>query len=458
MKFKSLIAKKIKASNWNGLDFLPDPDAIEQRPLAGANRWFLYGLCGLLVCFFLWSALSEIDEIVTARGRLVTALPNLVVQPLETSIIQSVDVRVGQVVKKGDRLAALDPTFAGADEAQLRGGLSSLDAQAKRLEGELIKRGQVSSNRATESDEQLQSELRQTREANYKARLQVFDENLAKLDAALRTNRQDQKMLEARVVSLTELEQMQEKLVSQNFSARRTLLEAREKKLEVERDLHLAKNKEIEIQREIGATRADRSAFEKEWRQKTIEALAEIRRERDNAAEQLQKAEKRKSLVSLVAPVDAVVLEIAQRSVGSIVREAEPLFTLVPLDVPLEAEVQIDSADVGFVKVGDPVRIKLDAFPFQKHGTLNGRVQMVSHDAFKRDPGQDMAQNKLGATSYYLGRISLESTTLEKVDADFKLLPGLSMAGEIKVGRRSVLSYFLYPIIRTLDESLNEPR
>lgn len=439
------------------LDFLPDPDAIEQRPLAGVTRWVLYGLTALLLSFLVWSMVSEIDEVVTAQGRLVTTQPNLVIQPMETAIIQSLDVRIGQVVRKGQRLAQLDPTFAGADESSLRGGLSSLDARTRRLESEVAPAAGRAAGSSRNDDERLQAELRKTRKTNFRARLLAMDENLARLAAAQSTNRQDQQMLEARVKSLLELEQMQERLVSQNFGARRSLLEAREKKLEIERDLQLARNREEEIRREIAAARAERNAFESDWRQKSMEELADVRRERDSVAEQLQKAERRRALVSLLAPVDAVVLDVAKRSVGTVAREAEMLFTLVPLDVPLEAEVQIEAADVGFVKAGDPVRIKLDAYPFQKHGTLVGRVRVVSEDTFARDAGQARAAGQTGNT-YYLARITLDTSRLERTGSDFRLLPGLSLAGEIKVGKRSIISYFLYPLIRTMDESLNEPR
>ncbi len=72
---------------------------------------------------------SEIDVIVSARGRLVTPSVNIVVQPLETSIIKSIDVQIGQLVQKGDKLATLDPTFSAADEAQLRTRLRSMEIQ-----------------------------------------------------------------------------------------------------------------------------------------------------------------------------------------------------------------------------------------------------------------------------------------------------------------------------------------
>jgi HlyD family secretion protein len=176
--------------------------------------------------------------------------------------------------------------------------------------------------------------------------------------------------------------------------------------------------------------------------------------------EQLQKAEKRNTLVVLRAPVNGVVLEIPKKSVGSVVQAGESMFTLVPTDVPLLVELQVSSPDAGFVKVGDPVKVKLDAFPFQKYGTLKGKLQVVSEDSFSRDP-YAASGNKPLSGNYYLARVSLESTELERKsprNEDVSLRPGFTVSGEIVIGRRSVMSYFLYPLIGTLDESLRERR
>ncbi|MCX7178624.1 MAG: biotin/lipoyl-binding protein, partial [Proteobacteria bacterium] len=119
------------------VEFLPDADEIERSPLPRMAQITLHVLLATLLTFLLWATFSEIDQVVVGHGRLVTPLPNIIVQPLETSIITSLDVRVGQVVKKGDRLATLDPTFTEADQSQLRTRLSSLDTQSQRLEAEL---------------------------------------------------------------------------------------------------------------------------------------------------------------------------------------------------------------------------------------------------------------------------------------------------------------------------------
>jgi HlyD family secretion protein len=433
------------------VEFLPDADEIERSPLPRLAQITLHVLLATFVAFVLWATLSEIDQIVVARGRLVTPLPNILVQPLETAIVLSLDVRVGQVVKKGDRLATLDPTFTEADQAQLRTRLSSLDTQSQRLESELSGRTAPGKSKGT-ADSKLQAQLATERQANYKAQLTKMEETLARLRATIETNRRDQEVLTARVKSVREMETMQEKLVAMQFGARARLLEAQDKRLEVERELLLTQSREQELRRDLAASEAEKSAFEKSWRQKTMEDMLATSRDRDDLKEQLQKADQRQKLVTLVSPVDAVVLDMAKLSQGSVAKGGDAMFTLVPLVAELEAEVQIDSADVGYVKVGDLAHVKLDAFPFQRHGDISAKIRTISQDAFRRD-----AAGGQGLDAYYLSRIALGTTQLKKMPEKSRLLPGMTLSAEIIVGKRSVISYLLWPLTKALDESIREP-
>lgn len=464
---KPVKGRSEKAPSLADLEFLPDPDAIEQRPLGGLTRAMLLTLSGMLFLGVVWASVSEIDEIVTAPGKLISAAPNLTVQPLETAIVQSIAVKPGQLVKQGERLASLDATFAGADQAQVQGLLAQIEARAARIARELKlldspeptppndAASALDRRKAEPGGEQLQGAIQAARLANYFSRTRAQQETLARLDATLKTNRQDQAMLSERLKSVVEVEQMQERLVSQQFGAKRQLLEARERRQEIERELQLARNREQEIVKDIAAQRAEQQAFRTEWRQRLLEEQAELAKERGNLVAQLEKADKRKSLIELTAPADGIVLEIPQRSLGSVVPAAEVMFTIVPLQSPLQAELKIAARDVGFVKAGDPVKIKLDAFPFQKWGTLHGEVATVSEDAFTKETG-DLQTAKMG--SYYLARVKLASLKLERRQEEVLIRPGSSLSGEIRVGQRTVMSYFIYPLIGTLDQSLRERR
>ena len=124
----------------------------------------------------------------------------------------------------------------------------------------------------------------------------------------------------------------------------------------------------------------------------------------------------------------------------------------MPLNVALEAEVQIDSVDVGYIKLGDTVHLKLDAFPFQRHGTLDAKVQTISEDAFRKE-----TQTKTGGDAYYLSRISVEKNNLKNMLENTRLLPGMTLSAEIVVGKRTVMSYLAWPLTKGLGEAAREP-
>jgi len=454
-------AQRETRTNLSDLEFLPDPDAIERRPLGGLTRVLLLLLSGMLVAAVLWASFSEIDEIVTAPGKVVSAVPNLTVQPLETAIIRTIHVKPGQTVRKGAPLASLDPTFAVADQTQLKGLIERYDARAVRIRSELrslaagipIGPEAIPENK---SGTGLQLELRAARAANYQARIVAMDETLARLEISLKSTRQSAQLLSERLKSVAEVESMQEQLVAQNFGAKRQLLEARERRQELERELSIAHNREHEIQRDIAAQRSEHLAFRNEWRQRLLEDLSEVEKERGNLATQLEKADMRRNLVSLISPADAVILEISQRSIGSVVPPGEVMFSLVPLDTPLEVELKIAARDVGFVKPGARVKIKLDAFPFQKFGTLQGHIVTVSEDAFTKE--RDGIQAFRSAGSYYVARVKPDTMQMERRNDEVQIRPGSSLMGEVLIGKRTVMSYFIYPLVGTLDESLRERR
>lgn len=443
--------EKERAQNGTEVEFLPDADAIERTPLPRSLRITLHLMVGAIVCFILWASLSQMEKVVQAHGRLVNPLPNIVVQPLENSIVQTVDVRVGQVVRKGQRLAALDPTFTQADETQLRQRLASLETQVARMEAELG--GTAGGAAGKDGDSALQMALSAERRANFAAQKSRLDENIARLRASIETSQRDQTVLKEREKALGEIEAMQQRLIDANFGARMQLLEARDRRLEVERQITMAKSRDIELSRELRAAQAEREAFDKGWRQKSMEDLLAATRERDAVREQLTKADKMRQLVMLSSPADAVVLEIAKVSPGSVARATEPVFTLVPLNAALEAEVEIDSLDIGNLKVGDAVHLKLDAFPFQKHGMLEGKVRTVSRDAFRRE---NVAAGQ-GTDAYYTARVSFAGSTLRNLPPGVQILPGMTVTGEIVVGKRSVMSYLIWPLTKAMDESLREP-
>ena len=426
------------------IEFLPDADEIERSPFSFFARFTLYFLVFSFASFIVWAMYADVNRVVVARGKLVTSSTNIIVQPLETSIIKSLDVRSGQIVKKGQQLATLDSTFAEADKEQLRTKLSSLETQTQRLISEL------SGNKGimkvdTTTDSQLQTQLSAERKGNLSAQLKKLAATIARLRSAMQTNRRDQRVMSSRVKVLREMESMKAKLVEQQSLAKVSLLEARDRRFQVEREMQFAKNRENELKSELALALAEEEVFRKDWRQKTMEELLSVSRERDALREQLQKADKRRKMVILTSPFDAIVLKIAKLSQGSVVRAAETLFTLVPLDSKLEAEVQINAVDIGYVKIGSEVQLKFDAFPFQHHGAMDGKIRTISEGAFQHDASTQ------GSGAYYLGKVRLGDKRLKKMTKGGRLMPGMTLKSEILVGKHSVISYLVWPLTKSLD-------
>lgn len=428
----------------------------ERYPLLARSS--LYVMVMMAITAFIWVTIGTLDRVVSARGRIVSTEPSLVIQPLETSIIKSINVKIGDIVQPGTVLATLDPTFTQADYDQLRARLLSLDAQIERLEAEYAGRVYKVEERA-EGDElegatyrQLQESLWRERQAQYQSQLQSYDEKIARVQANLITRQQDEVLLSNRLEILREVEAMRMKLESNQVGSRLNSLQARDSRIEIERNLALVKRDMIERQHELQGLQADRDAFTQQWQSRLLEELVSRRNERDGVAEQIVKVRKRQDLVSLSPAVDAVVLDIAPRSVGSVVNGAETLFTLVPLGAPLEVEAAIDAKQLGFIKLGDRVSIKLDAYPFQEHGMLEGVVRTISEDAFNNQQG---AASTMG--TFYKTRIKLEKEMLDNTPANFRLIPGMPLNAEIKIGERTILSYLMRPITRGLTESMREP-
>ncbi len=435
-------------------EFQPDAVELEERVPPRIARLTLYGITLMIAAAVAWASLASIDEIVVAPGRLITKQPTIIVQPLETSIIRSIDVAAGDVVHAGQTLATLDPTFSQSDVDQQRAKYAALDAQVKRIDAELAG-ADYSKLAGNSADEQLQVALFGQRRAFFMAQLQNLDQQIAGQESSITTAAGQEVILKERLANLGEIEAAREKLYKQEFGSRLNLLSSRDARLDVDANLAQLQGNAVAAEHTLAKLKADRQAFIEDFRRTSMERLVELRSQLNTAAEELKKMELRRNMVSLTAPADAVVLDLAPRSIGSVVREAERIVTLVPLNVPLEAEVSVNARDIGRVKADDAVRVKFDAYPFQKFGTATGAIRMISRDAFTPEPQPGATQT--ASLPFFKALIPLADMRLNQSLELVRLLPGMTVTAEIKVGRRTVISYFLYPLIRGLDESIREP-
>lgn len=444
--------------------FQPDAMMIEERPLPWGARSTVYIIGALVAAALLWASLAQVDRVVTARGKLITVDPLIVVQPLETAVIRTIDVGVGDFVKQGAVLATLDPTFTESEQVADRERLSSMMAEEARLEAEIYGRPFPPADADAALDPKyiaLQTAIYQHRQAEYRAAVASSDADAARLEAALVTNRASQAGLQERLKVISEVESMRDELYKLSAGSRLNLLQSRLDRLSLNDQLGEKGNQEKELLQQLASAREQKEKYINNWTREAGERLTTVQQQISTATQQLANANRRRSLVVLRAPADGVVLELGQRSIGSVAKEADPLITLVPRSNKIEAEVDVDSGDVARLRIGDPVRVKLDALPYQRHGTLSGQIRVITENSFPADKAAGSPSGQQDKTdakpAFFRARVSLGPVALQDVPADFRLIPGMTTTAEINIGKRTVISYLLDPVIRLFDESLREP-
>ncbi len=441
------------------LQYHPDAVEIEQRPVAGKIRWVLYLILGSIVLTVVGMIVFKVDRFVVAQGRLITTSPIIVVQSLNTAVVRSINVQVGDVVDKNQVLVTLDPTFTSADLSQLSNEILSHNVQIRRIEAEL--QGKPFAARPEEGkDGKLQEQVFNQRKMILDRNKLLAEDKIAALKSKLIENATQRQGLEKQLKLLRDAEGIMAMRPQTDNEFRLKLLDAQKARTIAASEIENLKANELVTQNELKQAEADWQRFVVERNGQLMEQEVQLRNELEKDQEESNKAQRMHDLVLLRSPQKGVVLKIADRSVGSVIQPADPFVTLVPLNSGIEAEVDVLAKDIGRVRAGDSVRIKLDAFPFQRHGTLPGKVRVISDDAYsipKQMGEKDSGSDQKGEDAFYRTRITLLSKTLRDVPSGFRLMPGMKVRAEIKIGKRSVISYFLYPIIRALDESMREP-
>jgi len=432
-------------------DALPFLDPVDQITEASPPRFMrsiLYVIGGMLVSGIAIATIVKIDMVVIGRGELSTEQSPMVLQPFDRAIIRDIDVKPGDVVKKGQLLATLDPTFAHADLSALTSQQRALKARLERLEAELNEKPFVLGPAAT-PEERLQETLYREQQNQFKSKTSAMDEEIGSLIASVRSAEDDRASLEKELTVAKEVESMRSALLQSQNGSKLSYLDAQTLRMRTERNLQGAANRLQELQHTIQAKKADRQAYTDAWRRELTEDLVAAQTEAAQIAQGMSKAALVDNLVVVTAPEDGVVLDVARKSVGSVMNAAEQLVTIAPSESRLVAEITISSADIGYVRADEDVVVKVDAFPYQRHGYLHGKLKFVSEESYRGGDSE--------AGAVHRGRVEFESTELKNLPTGGHLIPGMTLSAEIKVGARRAITFFIYPLIKGLGESLREP-
>jgi len=442
------------------LEFQSPSSAIITTPIPLAARNIVWVVSSMFAIALVAMALIPVDRVVTAQGKVVSQTSTLVVQPLETAIVRSIEVHNGESVHAGQVLARLDPTFAAADVGALAAQVASLQAQVSMLQAEAD--GRPFTYTGLDPNLSLQAAIFAQRQAEYNFKIENYAQKVNSLASTAARSNSDAAGYRSRLQVATNVEQMRRELERLQVGSKLNTLAAMDNRTEMERSLHAAEETGAAAQRDLAAMVAERDGYVHSWHADVSEKLSDATSKLSDARESLNKAQLRRQLVELRADRDATVLTVAKVSVGSVLQSGQEFITLVPADAPLEVEANIAGSDDGFVHVGDPVAIKFDTFPYHQYGLAYGALRTVSADSFT---AQDDQHNPTGAVPlpagatepYYRGRIAIDRVALHDTPAGFRIMPGMPVTADIKVGKRTVLTYLLNRVLPAASEGMREP-
>lgn len=442
------------------LEFQSPSTAIINYPIPRRAQHTAWLVTSMFAACVTTMAVIKVDQVVTAPARVVSKNATLVVQPLETAIVRSIDVHEGEAVHAGQVLARLDPTFTAADLGASAAKVASLAAQVQRMQAEVEDKPFIYAG--LDPNLSLQAAIYGQRKAQFDYTLEGYQQKANSLIQAIARANSDAAGYRDRLAVAQSVEQMRRELEKLQVGSRLNTLAAMDSRAEMARSLANAQETAIGAQRDLAASLAERDTFIQQWHADLADKLSDATSSLSDARQDLNKNQLRRQLVELRADRDATVLTVAKVSVGSVLQSGQELISLVPSDAPLEVEGDVAGSDDGYVHIGDPVAIKFDTFPFTKYGMAYGTVRVISADSFT---SQDDQRNPTGALPmpttnplpYYRARIAIDRVALHDVPQNFRLIPGMPITADIKVGKLTVLEYLLERILPVGAEAMREP-
>jgi membrane fusion protein, hemolysin D len=450
------------------LEFQSPSTIILEAPPKRLARNTIWIIAGLLLTALLIAEFMPMEMEVVAEGRVISRAPPVQIEPLATSIVKSIDVHVGQVIRAGQPLAELDPTQAEADLKTVLAQESALSAEVAEQRAEFEGRPYRPTDPG-DRDQLLQTAIYAQRMAQLKYSLNNYDQQIASLAAQVQGAETQAAYFRNQLVLASQIEHMNMLLQQLNAGSQLTSLQSRQQRVQVQGQLAQSIATAEATAQTLEATRAQRDAFLQQWNAQLSAQLAANVTKLDAARQSISKARLMNRMVRLRAPQDAVVLQIASAiSSGSVVQSGQQFISLSPLHAPLEIETYIAGANQGFVQVGQPVTIKFATFPFVLFGSAKGTVRVVTSDSFtpQQLASQLMQlqttptmtpQNIPTSELYYASRVTIDSLHLRGLPSGFRIIPGMPVETDVRVGSQTIMQYMLERIVPVFGQGMKEP-
>ena len=438
------------------LDFSPPLVRLQESPPNPLGRKVLWTLLILVAALLAWALLGRLDIVAVAEGKLVPQSYVKIVQPAEAGIVKEILVSEGEAVRAGQVLMRMDALITEADAKSLGLELERKLLTLRRIDAELS--GKYF-DAAASGPPSLAREIAQQYSANRAALDAALAEERSRLLKAkheLSAAEQVKQKLAETLPHYLKQEKAFEELAKSGFVSSLEISDKRRERIEKEEDLRIQEQVIESARASIEQSEKKLVQIETDYRRNLHVERNDIQGQVDKLTQEVAKQSHRNELMELKASQDSIVKDIATHTAGTVVQPGTVLLTLVPKEEKMRAEVWVSNDDIGFVRQGQSVKLKIAAFPFQKYGMIEGTVTHVSADAADDAMGASNDPRESGQPLVYRALVGLKSMHLETDGRRFPLTAGMQTHAEIHLGSRTVMEYLLSPVRKAWHEAGRE--
>ncbi|MDA0575677.1 HlyD family type I secretion periplasmic adaptor subunit [Burkholderia gladioli] len=386
------------------VEYMSDMRAALLTQSSPGSKLMLYVVAALLVAFLAWARLARVEEITQGEATVISRSREQVIQSLEGGILEEMNVREGDIVKKGQMLLKIDPTRAQTSYREAYSKAVGLKATLARLRAEAFSQPLVFPPEVRGETEVVQMETKA-----YNSRRHALDESIAALE---RSYALQQKEIE-----------LAEPLAAKGLMSDVELLRMKRTANELKSQIVERRNR----------YQADANS-----------ELTKLELELAQTNESLVGRRDVLSRTSVVAPVYGTVKNVRVNTIGGVIQPGEHILEIVPLEDQLLVEGKIKPSDVAFLRPGQPAMVKITAYDFGIYGGLKGKVSYISPDTLKDDAKAAAGKD----ATFYRVQVLTDRAYLEAGGKHLPIMPGMIARVEIRTGEKTILDFLLKPIFK----------
>lgn len=423
-------------------EFKPVLSEIEDSPVSPLGRCTFWVIVSIMIVTVLWLTIGKVDIVVSARGLIIPDGEAKIIQPLDTGVISKILVKEGDFVEEGQPLMEIDPATTEPELESVQKNLEDTLLEIKRLNATTDGVEFDTTNEVSETA-LIQQNLYNASKSALKNKVEAKKIDLSKNEDELNASKAELDAKKQILGSAMDKEQRMKNVLDviayddyQNIINEIKTLSAEVTKLNYK--IKELTSQRVQIQKEI-------NAIEDEFKANNLEKLADKTKAANELKSNADQIIFRNTKQTITSPCDGYVDKLFIHTIGGVVTPAQELFAVTPVNTPLLIKATVLNQDIGFVKEGMNVSVKIDTFNFQKYGMIEGEVKTVSKNSIQDE--------KLGPV--YEVYITPLTHTLKVEGNDENIRTGMSLTAEINVGKRRIIEFFIYPLIKYLDEGMS---